>query len=345
MAQVARNPLTRGQVRRSNSRRGQIVPLFALMLVAMLGVAGLVVDIGGAWGQDRTQQKVADTAALAGATRVANGALRAEVIQAAIDFAVANGFAASEVSVNIPPTQGAYAPGGSLSGPLSSNDCSTAAARPCWVEVVVNRPHQNSFAGVLGMPTFGVTSRGVAVAGIANAVTNGIAPIMFNYRAVQSSTSGSTKVYCSPQQSHCSPATTFPLTVTQFNWTTFCTSNANCNVNAADAKDIINGGGIQTVVELGMYLGPHNNGNPNSVCKALKDLYPTGADLPVAINDDNGKLVGFWVWHFDPTLTDCTGITDISGSFVEDITDTLPLTISAGGAAATFGQYVVRLVE
>lgn len=327
------------------SDRGQIVPLFALLLIAMLGVAGLVVDIGGSWGQERAQQKVVDTAALAGATTVANGALRAEIIQAATDSAVANGYLASEVTVNIPPTQGAYAPGGSESGPLSTNDCSTAAARPCWVEVVVNRPHQNAFAGLLGMPTFGVTSRGVAVAGIANAVTSGIAPIMFNYRAVQSSTSESTKTYCSPQQSHCSPATTFPLTVTQFNWTTFCTSNANCNVNAADAKNIIEGGNFQATVQLGMYLGPHNNGNPNSVCKALDDQYPNGADLPVAISDDNGNMVGFWVWRFDPTQTDCTGITDISGSFVDDITSTLPLTITAGAGAATFGQYIVRLVE
>jgi len=195
------------------------------------------------------------------------------------------------------------------------------------------------------MPTFGVTADAVSVAGIANAVANGIAPIMFNYRAVESPTGGSTKTYCSPQQAHCSPATTFPLTVSQFNWTTFCISNANCNVNAADAKTIIDGGNFQTEVTLGMYLGPHNNGNPNSVCKALSDQYPTGADLPVAISDDNGNLVGFWVWHFDPTVADCTGNTDIGGYFVSDITSTLPLTISAGASAATFGQYIVRLVE
>jgi hypothetical protein len=35
----------------------------------------------------------------------------------------------------------------------------------------------------------------------------------------------------------------------------------------------------------------------------------------------------------------------LSGNFVEDITSSLPLTISAGGPGATFGQPVVRLVE
>ena len=117
--------LTHPTGRSGRSARGQIVPLFALLLIAMLGVAGLVVDVGGSWGQERTQQKVADTAALAGATTVANGALRAEIIQAATDSAVANGYLASEVTINIPPTQGAYAPGGSQSGALSTNDCST----------------------------------------------------------------------------------------------------------------------------------------------------------------------------------------------------------------------------
>ncbi len=332
---------------RRGGTRGQIVPLFALLLVAMLGVAGLVVDIGGSWGQERTQQKVADTAALAAATTVANGALRADVIQAALDSAAANGYAASEVTVNIPPTTGAYAPGGSASGPLSTNDCSTLEARPCWVEVIVNRPHANSFAGLLGMPTFGVIADGVATAGIANAVTNGIAPITFNQLAVTSPTRGTNKNFCSPQGIQCpsTPQAPWPMDGTQFSWTTYCTSNANCNVSANDAMDIINGGNFQATVALDMYLGPHNNGNPNSVCMALQDLYPSGEDLPVAINDENGNMIGFWIWHFDPVGTDCTGITSISGWFVDDITSTLPLTITAGSSAATFGQYVVRLVE
>lgn len=336
----------RGHVRPAHSgQSGQIVPLFALFLVALLGAAGLVVDIGGTWGQERNQQKVADTAALAAATSVANGALKPAVIQAALDSAAVNGFAASEVIVNIPPTTGAYAPGGSQSGPLSTNDCSTAALRPCWVEVIINRPHQNAFAGILGMNTFPVTADAVAVSGIANAVTSGIAPIMFNLRAVKASDSEALKTYCSGQQVHCGPATTFPIGADQFNWTTFCTSNAACNVSAADAVDIIEGGNFQQLIHLDMYLGPHNSGNPNSVCKALEDEYPTGADLPVAISNDNGEMVGFWIWNFDPSITDCTGNTDIAGYFVDDITDTLPLTISAGASTATFGQYIVRLVE
>jgi len=96
-----------------------------------------------------------------------------------------------------------------------------------------------------------------------------------------------------------------------------------------------------------MYLGPHNHGQKTAVCHALLDQYPDGADIPVAINDDNGNLVGFWIWHLDTANSDCEGHDGevLSGNFVEDITSSLPLTINAGAPGATFGQPVVRLVE
>ena len=105
--------------RRQRREKGQVLVVFALMLVALLASAGLVIDLGGSWAQVRSEQKVADIAALAGATAETNGATRAQIIQTAMDSAIANGFDATEVQVNIPPTTGAYAPGGSASGPLS----------------------------------------------------------------------------------------------------------------------------------------------------------------------------------------------------------------------------------
>lgn len=332
------------------SQRGQTLVLFALFLTAMVAASGLVVDVGGAWGQQRSQQKAADSAALAGATAESNGATKSGIIAAAVANAVANGYKASEVTVNIPPTSGDYAPGGSQSGPLSANDCSGPGAYPCWVEVVIDRAHTNAFASIVpGQGSWPVGARGVAVGGIANAVKNGIAPLMFNYRAVSAAPGydpSQVNQYCDPQNVHCPPQTTFPWTVQQFNWTTFCVDHPDsCNVDANTAKDIINGGNIQVSVYVGEYLGPHNNGSMDSVCQALVDQNPSGGNLPVAISNDNGDLVGFWVWHFDPSQTNCTGDEVISGSFVNDITQTLPLTISAKGSAGTFGQYVVRLVE
>ena len=187
--------------RRQRREKGQVLVVFALMLVALLASAGLVIDLGGSWAQVRSEQKVADVAALAGATAEANGATRAQIIQTAMDSAIANGFDATEVQVNIPPTAGAYAPGGSASGPLSSNDCSSAAQYPCWVEVKITRPHENSFSRVLGFNSFDSAARGVAVGGVANAVQVGISPIMFNYKALQEH--GTTPfVYCDPHRAN-----------------------------------------------------------------------------------------------------------------------------------------------
>ena len=334
-----KHPATRGD-------SGQALVLFALSLTGLLAMAGLVVDVGGAWSQARTQQKVADVAALAGATAEANGAPRAQIIQTAIDSAVANGFVASEVQVNIPPTSGKYAPGGSASGALSTNDCSVPANYPCWVEVAVARDHANTFSRVVGINSFAVTTRGVAVGGIANSVTNGIAPLMINYKSVTGSGSNQA-MFCDPQPSKCSPNSSWPTLAGQFAWTTYCVTQANCNVSSAEAMAIINGGNFQISVTKGMYLGPHNNGQKTSVCMALLAQYPNGGDFPIAINDDNGNLVAFWMWHLDTANSSCQGNAgeQLSGWFVNDLTATLPLSITAGGGTATFGQQVVRLVE
>jgi hypothetical protein len=320
--------------------------LFALSLTGLLAMAGLVVDVGGTWSQSRTQQKVADVAALAGATAEANGGTKAQIIQAALDSAVANGFVLSEVQVNIPPSSGKYAPGGSASGALSTNDCSTPATYPCWIEVAINRAHANTFSRVVGLNTFAVTSRGVGVGGIANAVTNGIAPLMFNYKSVTGS-GRNTAVFCDPQPGKCNPNSSWPTLANQFAWTTYCLEQANCNVSSAEAKAIIDGGNFQVMVALGMYLGPHNNGQKTAVCSDLLAQYPNGGEFPVAVNDDNGNLVAFWMWHLDTANSDCNGSggEQLTGWFVDDLSGTLPLTINAGGGKALFGQPLVRLVE
>lgn len=348
MIDRTRAAFTRGRQRSRGARDGQTLVLFALSLTAFVAIAGLVVDVGGAWSQSRSQQKAADVAALAGATKETNGGLRDAIIQTAIDSAVANGYSASEVTVNIPPTSGKYAPGGSQSGPLSTNTCSTAALSPCWIEVVINRSHANSFSRVLGMNSFAVGARGVAVGGIANAVSNGAAPLMFNYKSLQKNGSNKT-TFCDPQPGKCPTNSSWPTDDfgPQFSWTTFCMSNVNCNVNSADAKNIISGGNFQIEVTLAMFLGPHNQGQKTAVCHDLLDQYPNGADLPVAINDDDGKLIAWWIWHLDTAGSDCEGKNgeQLSGWFVSDATATLPLTIVAGGGTATFGQSIVRLVE
>jgi hypothetical protein len=351
-------------VRSHRRNSGQIIVMFALLLVPIIGGVGLVIDVGGAWGQQRSEQKIADTAALAGATAETNGATKGGIVDAAWANACLNltsnpnaspctlptGYS---VTVNIPPKSGAYAPGGSQSGPLSTNDCSTPALEPCWIEVVINGPHVNYFAAVFpGQGSWNVSTRGVAVGGIANGA-NGVAPMEFSYLAVKT---GNKTNYCNPQGNKCGQhGDTWPVTGTQFNWTQFCIQSPNnCNVDTARIKAIINGDSIiygvslqDLVVYLGMYLGPNNSGQHTDACTLLVKTYPNGADLPVAVVDQNGNLVGFWMWHFDAADTNCNGPDGevLAGYFLDPGTPSLPLTISALGSKAAFGEYVVRLVE
>src|SRR5687768_14935786 len=51
----------------STAHPGQILVMFAFLLVAMLGAVGLAVDLGVAFSQRRTMQSAADAGALAGA--------------------------------------------------------------------------------------------------------------------------------------------------------------------------------------------------------------------------------------------------------------------------------------
>lgn len=335
------------------NERGQALPLFVLMLVALLGATGLVVDVGSAWAQERSQQKVADAAALAGATAETNAGGKQAIIDAAVASAVANGFDAKQVEVNIPPTEGRFAPGNSKDAMLA-NDCSSAAAYPCWVEVKLTAPHPNFFAGVVGQGSWDVTARAVAVGGIANSVSGGLSPIMFHESAVKNE---GTQPYCNPQDHKCTPNSDFPKDASQFNWTTVCiTGTGNgCNVNTQDVVDIIEGGFFTQQVLKGMDLGAHNQGQHTAACLALMDEFPDGGTFPVVINDDNGGLVGFWMWTFDPAETECQGVDgmQLAGSFSPSdetpfgsfpLGDT-PLTISAGGPVGTFGLYVVKLVE
>lgn len=334
---------------RRDDERGQALPLFVLMLIALLAATGLVVDVGGAWAQERSQQKASDVAALAGATREANGGTRQAIIDAATASAIANGYPAAEVQVNIPPTTGKYGPGGSG---YSANDCSSSAVYPCWVEVVITRPHNNYFAGIIGQGSWDVAARGVAVGGIVNAVVNGIAPIMFNEEAVDDDDPSkwdpwSKHEYCNPQDNKCTPNNDFPVDKTQFNWTTFCIAGGNCNVNTNDAVTIIEQEGFQVTVTYDMDLGAHNQGQHTAICHSLMDTYPNGADLPVAINDDNGQMVGFWTWHFDAVNTVCEGNDgmQLSGWFMENLNFTSGMTIIAGGPQPAIGQYTAVLVE
>ena len=66
-----------------DAKSGQMVVIFALCLIAIIAMAGLLIDGGNAWAQRRQAQAAADTAALAGAVARSNQANAAATAAAA----------------------------------------------------------------------------------------------------------------------------------------------------------------------------------------------------------------------------------------------------------------------
>jgi uncharacterized membrane protein len=128
-----------GRGTRTDGReRGQILVVFTLALIALLGFAGLAIDGGSAFAQRRDQQTAADLAALAAANDYLLNANAATAVDRARTVAAANGF-----------THG-------LNGTTVAVGIDTANGFD--VSVGVTSPHRNLMVGILGMPTWSVTT-------------------------------------------------------------------------------------------------------------------------------------------------------------------------------------------
>lgn len=135
---------------------GQALVIFTIALVAMVSVAGLLVDGGMAWANRRQAQASADTAALAAAKTFGSTSDESDATDAAKAIATENGFPDSYtdcsgnkkndgVTVHMPP----------VSGPNTGSDG--------YVEVIVQRSMRTSFSGLVGQPCWMVSARAVAV--------------------------------------------------------------------------------------------------------------------------------------------------------------------------------------
>ncbi len=97
--------------------RGQAVVFIAILMLAMLMMAGLAIDAGQLFVARRTMQEAADAAAYAGAVVLYQGGTTAQASAAATSDAQRNGYvdgvAGYAVTINLPPASGPHA--GSLS--------------------------------------------------------------------------------------------------------------------------------------------------------------------------------------------------------------------------------------
>jgi Flp pilus assembly protein TadG len=169
----------RSATRHRSAERGQILIIFALSLIAILAMAGLLIDGGRAWGDKRQAQTAADTAALNAAKAFAaqpDGTLLADRITAATAAAKfisdKNGFPAGTVSC----------PGGAGQAGVTVNAgfahvTSPPVANQTYIEVTVSRPMQTTLAGVVGQSCWMVGAR--AVASVTGAVRIAEYPAIF----------------------------------------------------------------------------------------------------------------------------------------------------------------------
>ncbi len=174
-------------------RRGQVLVLVVLALVAVLAVVGLALDSGRIYQTRRLLQNAADAAALAGATELALN--RFTTTRAAIWNKIAHYLQANGAD---PTTAQAWLCSGNVRLVEISQSTSTAPPPPIAdkVEVIARRTIPVLFAGFLGQSESALQAR--ACAGIGNLRSlgprNNVVPIAVHYEIVRNARVGDTLI-------------------------------------------------------------------------------------------------------------------------------------------------------
>ena len=294
--------------------RGQLLVVFALTLVGLIGAVGLVIDGGSTFVQKRDEQNVADAATMAAGYAHVMGA---NPTAAAQSVASANGYTLGSNGVVI-----------SVSSTAST------------VTVTLTKPHRNFFAGILGMSTWDVTATATAEFGQPNGVY-GAMPIIFNQAA-----------YNDPANHQANPVQSFgePVSGTedvpqgdaQFNWTVYCEAGVDCNADSSTVDSIVGVGGYDATIFLTDSIAPLNAGAHTTLFDALAN--EVGDAWPVGIVSDDGTLIG-WAWFH---LTGAVGgsTKEISGWFDTEIHEEAFRIGDTGGTPLLInGEYIVHLIN
>jgi len=259
---------------------GQILVLFALVLVAIISMVGLVLDGGSTFAQRRGQQNAADLAALAGANDYLlnndSGSAIARVQTVAAQNGYTNGTNGTTVGVTIDLSNGAN------------------------VTVNIGAPHRNSFASIVGMSTWQVSTTATARSGFPD-TAEGAGPMIFSIDAFGANGTPLPQ-YADPNNPYAFGEGNgdIPNGPGDIAWTNYGTGNVNSN----EVRDIIGGTlVINKTLEFGEYIGQHNNGNHttlydnNSLPSVNTSL--SGQDIPVPVVDHNGNFQGWATFHVD----------------------------------------------
>ena len=312
--------------------RGQILILFALAIVVIVGMLGLVLDGGAAYAQRRAEQGVADLSSMAGATAYLN-----------TQGTVSAKSAAADAAARMIATANGYTDG--LDG-ASVDILVSGHGFGAIVRANITDAHSNNFAAILGMPSWNVSVTAAAETSERPNGAMGAMPLLFNAEAFPGAICDETAGPCSPEV-YQMPGTgneDVPQDATQFNWTIFCTASGNpCNANSDGVRDIIEGGGNSTTVYLNDDIGPLNAGSHTTLFNALEDN-AVGGTYPVPIVNDDGDMVG-WAYF---KLLSVEGASEkvIRGYFVSPV-NAIKLVVSptGGDSQLNTGVYVLGLID
>jgi Flp pilus assembly protein TadG len=303
--------------------RGQMLALFAISLVALIAMTGLVIDGGSTFVQRRGQQNVVDAAAMAGAyAYLDSGGSTSQAQAAAQQIATANGDANGTNGVSV------------------TVDVNGGGGGAATVTVTMTKPHRNYFSGIVGLASWNVSTTATAQSGIPNAAS-GVMPVIFNKKAWDAATKGPNGA--APFNEPGTGTQDVPQDATTFNWTVFCIANGNpCNGDSSTVDSIINTNGTTTTVGLNEQIGPLNAGSHTTLFSDMAKHVP-GA-YPVAIVDDSGAMLGWAYFHITGSVGGSTK--QITGWF-DSTFNQPPLVISPNGGSGSsqFGAYTVQLVN
>ena len=294
--------------------RGQVLVIFTLSIVVLLGMTGLVLDASSTYAQRREQQNAADMAAIAAANHYLISNDEDAAIALATAIASQNGYTDGVLGATV--------------------DIAIDTSTGVGVSVAIGGEHRNAFLGVAGMPTWGIGTSAEALAGFPD-TAYGAAPFVFSIGAFDDA---GTPLY--------QTLTAFgdtnddaPTGPTDFAWTNFGTGN----VNTSEVRDIIDGSlVIDKEIQYGEYIGQHNNGNHTALFSDV-DTHLSGDDVPVAITDYNGNFMGWSTFHVESAQGGSTK--KINGWFVAGFSSgRLSVTAcSALDCPRYLGSYVLKL--
>jgi Putative Flp pilus-assembly TadE/G-like len=295
---------------------GQIIVVFLLGIMSIIGITGLAIDGGGAYAQRRDQQTAADLAALA----------------AANDYMLNNSPDLAKARARTVASTNNYTDG---SGGTDV-DVTTDENNGIQIVVDITAGHQNSFLRALGMASWEVSTTATALAGFPDTAA-GAGPYIFPISAFNND---GTPKYQTPTDFGETNGDV-PTSELDFAWTNYGTGN----VNSSEVTDIITGTStINATLGYGEYIGQENNGNHSTLFDDV-DTYLSGAEMPVAIVDAAGNFMGWATFH----VISASGGSDkhIRGYFLSAFTNP-QLTISSCTFLACpryLGSYVLKLVN